>query len=77
MKKNRKKPLVVVDAEWFINTLQVIMFQVPFEHYPALPGFDKVKKELLQAFEEDDNSSHRMTPDGRVLEEFEDRLLSQ
>ena len=43
------------------------MFQVPFEHYPAPPGFDKVKKELLQAFEDDDNSSHRMTPNGSVV----------
>ena len=46
------------------------MFQVPFEHYPAPPGFDKVKKELLQVFADDDNSSHRMTPDGRVLEDL-------
>lgn len=43
------------------------MFQVPFEHYPAPPGFDSVKKELLEVFAADDNSSHRMTKSGQVI----------
>lgn len=43
------------------------MFAVPFEHYPRVRDHEKYKSKLLQIFDDDDNSSHRLTKSGEVI----------